>query len=85
MQSESPISTTPRIATGYCWAPAHLRWTDKQWKSVLWSDVLEQHMLPSEQCLFLGRPLLFQQDIVEPKSARVTKMWIYSKRVWVLY
>ena len=132
------------------WARAHVKWTDAQWKSVLWSDestfqivfgntgrrvlrtkeeadhpdcyqrkvqkpasvmvwgcisshgmgdlhfcegninaekyiqILEQHMLPSKQRLFHGRPCLFQQDNAKPHSARVTTAWLRSKRVQVL-
>uniref|UniRef100_A0AAR2M5U8 Tc1-like transposase DDE domain-containing protein n=1 Tax=Pygocentrus nattereri TaxID=42514 RepID=A0AAR2M5U8_PYGNA len=47
-------------------------------------QVLEQHMLPSNQCLFQGRPCLFQQDNAKPHSARVTTAWLRSKRVRVL-
>ena len=47
-------------------------------------QVLEQHMLPSKQHLFHGRPCLFQQDNAKPHSARVTTAWLQSKRVQVL-
>ena len=47
-------------------------------------QVLEQHMLPSKQRLFHGRPCLFQQDNAKPHSARVTTAWLRSKRVQVL-
>uniref|UniRef100_A0AAR2K5U3 Tc1-like transposase DDE domain-containing protein n=1 Tax=Pygocentrus nattereri TaxID=42514 RepID=A0AAR2K5U3_PYGNA len=47
-------------------------------------QVLEQHMLPSKQRLFQGRPCLFQQDNAKPHSARVTTAWLHSKRVRVL-
>ena len=47
-------------------------------------QVLEQHMLPSKQRLFHGRPCLFQQDNAKPHSARVTTAWLRSKRVRVL-
>ena len=47
-------------------------------------QVLEQHMLPSKQCLFHGRPCLFQQDNAKPHSARLTTAWLRSKRVRVL-
>uniref|UniRef100_A0A3B4CCP3 Tc1-like transposase DDE domain-containing protein n=1 Tax=Pygocentrus nattereri TaxID=42514 RepID=A0A3B4CCP3_PYGNA len=46
--------------------------------------VLEQHMLPSKQRLFQGRPCSFQQDNAKPHSARVTTAWLRSKRVQVL-
>ena len=44
-------------------------------------QVLEQHMLPSKQRLFHGRPCLFQQDNAKPHSARVTTAWLRSNRV----
>ena len=44
-------------------------------------QVLEQHMLPSKQRLFHGRPCLFQQDNANPHSACVTTTWLRSKRV----
>uniref|UniRef100_A0AAY5KL34 Tc1-like transposase DDE domain-containing protein n=1 Tax=Esox lucius TaxID=8010 RepID=A0AAY5KL34_ESOLU len=47
-------------------------------------QVLEQHMLPSRQCVFQGRPCLFQRDNAKPHSARITTAWLHSKRVWVL-
>ena len=47
-------------------------------------QVLGQHKLPSKQRLFQGCPCLFQQDNAEPHSARVTKVWLRSKRVRVL-
>uniref|UniRef100_A0AAR2KV54 Tc1-like transposase DDE domain-containing protein n=1 Tax=Pygocentrus nattereri TaxID=42514 RepID=A0AAR2KV54_PYGNA len=47
-------------------------------------QVLEQHMLPSKQRLFQGRPCLFQQDNAKPHSACVTTAWLRSKRVRVL-
>ena len=47
-------------------------------------QVLEQHMLPSKQRLFHGRPCLFQQDNAKPHSARLTTAWLRSKRVRVL-
>ena len=36
------------------------------------------------QCLFQRRPCLFQQDNARPHSARVTTVWLRSKRVRVL-
>ena len=47
-------------------------------------QVLEQHMLPSKQRLFHGRPCLFQQDNAKPHSAHLTTAWLRSKRVRVL-
>ena len=47
-------------------------------------QVLEQHMLPSKQRLFHGRPCLFQQDNAKPHSACLTTAWLRSKRVRVL-
>lgn len=47
-------------------------------------EVLEQHMLPSRQRLFRGRPCIFQQDNARPHSAKVTKAWLHSKGVRVL-
>ena len=44
-------------------------------------QVVEQHMLPSKQRLFHGRPCLFQQDNAKPHSARVTTTWLRSKIV----
>ena len=46
--------------------------------------ILEQHMLPSIQSLFQGRPCLFQQNNAKPDSAHITSMWLHSKRVQVL-
>ncbi len=46
--------------------------------------VLEQHMLPSRQRLFLGRPCVFQKDNVKPHTAAITTVWLRSRRVWVL-
>lgn len=45
--------------------------------------VLEQHMLPSRY-LFLRHLCLFQQDGAKTHSARVTTVWLNSKRVGVL-
>ncbi len=46
--------------------------------------VLEQHMLPSRQCLFQGRPCVFQQDNAKPYTAAIITAWLHSRRVWVL-
>ncbi len=46
--------------------------------------VLEQHMLPSRQRLFHGRPCVFQMDNAKPHTAAVTTAWLHSRRVWVL-
>ncbi len=46
--------------------------------------VLEQHMLPSRQCLFQGRPCVFQQDNAQPYTAAIITAWLHSRRVWVL-
>ncbi len=46
--------------------------------------VLEQHMLPSRQRLFQGRPCVFQQDNVKPHTAAITTAWLRSRRVRVL-
>ncbi len=46
--------------------------------------VLEQHMLPSRQCLFQGRPCVFQQDNAKPHTAAITTAWLCSRRVRVL-
>uniref|UniRef100_A0AAY5KWG5 Tc1-like transposase DDE domain-containing protein n=1 Tax=Esox lucius TaxID=8010 RepID=A0AAY5KWG5_ESOLU len=47
-------------------------------------QVLEQHMLPSRQCLFQRRPCLFQYDNDKPHSARITTACLCRKRVRVL-
>ncbi len=39
--------------------------------------VLEQHMLPSRQCVF-------QQDKAKPHTAAITTAWLHSRRVQVL-
>ncbi len=39
--------------------------------------VLEEHMLPSRQCLF-------QQDKAKPHTAAITTAWLRSRRVRVL-
>jgi len=46
--------------------------------------VLEQHMLPSRQRLFQGRPCVFQQDNAKPHTAAITTAWLRRKRVRVL-
>ncbi len=46
--------------------------------------VLEQHMLPSRQRLFQGRPCEFQQDNAKPHTAAITTAWLRSRRVRVL-
>ncbi len=46
--------------------------------------VLEQHMLPSRQRLFQGRPCAFQQDNAKPHTAAITTAWLRSRRVRVL-
>ncbi len=46
--------------------------------------VLEQHMLPSRQRLFQGRPCVFQQENVKPHTAAITTAWLRSRRVRVL-
>ncbi len=46
--------------------------------------VLEQHMLPSRQRLFQGRPCVFQQDNAKPHTAAITTAWLHSRRVQVL-
>ncbi len=45
---------------------------------------LEQHMLPSRQRLFHGRPCVFQQDNAKPHTAAITTAWLHSRRVRVL-
>ncbi len=46
--------------------------------------VLEQHVLPSRQCVFQGRPCLFQQDNAKPHTAAIKTAWVRSRRVRVL-
>ncbi len=46
--------------------------------------VLEQHMLPSRQRLFQGRPCEFQQDNAKPHTAAITTARLCSRRVRVL-
>ncbi len=46
--------------------------------------VLEQHILPSRQRLFQGRPRVFQQDHAKPHTAAITTAWLRSRRVKVL-
>ncbi len=46
--------------------------------------VLEQHMLPSRQRLFQGRPCVFQQDNAKPHTAAITTACLRSRRVQVL-
>ncbi len=41
--------------------------------------VLEQHMLPSRQRLFQGRPCVFQQDDAKPHTAAITTAWLHSR------
>ncbi len=45
--------------------------------------VLEQHMLPSRQRRFQGKPCVFQQDNAKPHTAVITTAWLPSRRVWV--
>ncbi len=44
-------------------------------------NVLEQHMLPSRQRLFQGRPCVFQQDNTKPHTTAITTAWLRSRRV----
>lgn len=37
---------------------------------------LEQHMLPSRQGFFQGRPCLFQQHKAKPPSAHIITAWL---------
>ncbi len=46
--------------------------------------VLEQHMLPSRQRLFQGRPCVFQHDNAKPHTAAITISYYFSWRVRVL-
>ena len=46
--------------------------------------VLEQHMLPSRQRLFQGRPCVFQQDNAKPHTAAITTAQLCRRRVRVL-
>ncbi len=46
--------------------------------------VLEQHMLPSRQRVFQGRPCVFQQDNAKPHTPAITTAWLRSRRVQVL-
>ena len=41
-------------------------------------EVLEQFMLPSRQCLFQGRPCIFQRDNIKPHAASITAAWLDS-------
>ena len=58
------------------------------WKGTInaerYIEVLEQHMLPSRQCLFQGRPCIFQQDNAKPHTASITTAWLRRRRVRVL-
>ncbi len=47
-------------------------------------QVLEQHMLPSRQCLFQGRPCVFEQDNAKPHTAVITTAWLRSRGFRVL-
>ncbi len=49
-----------------------------------YKKVLEQHMLPSRQRLFQGRPCVFQQNNAKPHTAATTTAWLRSRRVRVL-
>ncbi len=46
--------------------------------------VLELHKLPSSQCLFQGRPCVFQQDNAKSYTAAITTACLHSRRVRVL-
>ena len=48
------------------------------------TEILQQHMLPSRPHLFQGRPCIFQPDNVKPHSAHIPKTWLRKKRVRVL-
>ncbi|KAF3689100.1 Transposable element Tcb1 transposase Transposable element Barney transposase [Channa argus] len=58
------------------------------WKGTInaenYIEVLEQHMLPSRQCLFQERPCIVQQDNAKPHTASITTAWLHRRRVWVL-
>ena len=58
------------------------------WKGTInaerYIEVLEQHMLPSRQRLFQGRPCIFQQDNAKPHTASITTAWLRRRRVRVL-
>uniref|UniRef100_A0A8C9REE1 Tc1-like transposase DDE domain-containing protein n=1 Tax=Scleropages formosus TaxID=113540 RepID=A0A8C9REE1_SCLFO len=47
-------------------------------------QVSEQHMRPSRQRLFQGRPCIFQQDNAKPHTASITTAWLRNRRVRVL-
>ena len=44
-------------------------------------QVLAQHMLPSRQHLFKGRPCIFPQHDAKPHTASITTAWLHSRRV----
>ncbi len=52
--------------------------------AVRYIKFLEQHMLPSRQCIFQGRSCVFHQDNAKPHTAAITTAWLHSRRVWVL-
>ena len=52
LQRQSHKSTTSRNAVDFSGARAHLRWTDVNWKSVLWPDhILDCFHKPWTLCL----------------------------------
>ena len=55
------------------------------WKGTInaetYIEVLKQHMLPSRQRLFQGRPCIFQQDNAKPHTASITTAWLCRRRV----
>ncbi len=73
-----------RYVCTYTTVPGSLHVLEGTMNAERYIKVLEQHMLPSRQCLFQGRPCLFQQDNAKPHTAAITTAWLRSRRVRVL-
>jgi len=58
------------------------------WEGTIYAEqytqILEQHMLPSTQRCFQGRPCILQQDNAKLHSACITTAWLCSRRDWTL-
>ena len=58
------------------------------WKGTInveeYIELLEQHMLPSTECLFQGGPRMFQQENAKPHTASITTAWLQRRRVQML-
>ena len=63
---------------------AHFHFCDGSINVDKFTEILQQHMLPSRPHLFQGRPCIVQAAHVKPHSAHIPKAWLRKKRVRVL-